>query len=163
MIARILPYPVLSVFLFGMWLLLQGSVAPGTLLMGAIVAIAAGQAMTALEPESVRIKRPWLILRLVGVVVADIIRSNLAVFWIIVTRGRSLRTSGFLEIPLELRNRYGLTALGIIITATPGTVWMEFDAGRGILMIHVLDLVDEQHWIDTIKTRYERLILEILG
>jgi multicomponent K+:H+ antiporter subunit E len=28
-------------------------------------------------------------------------------------------------------------------------------------MIHVLDLVDENEWIRTIKGRYERLLLEI--
>lgn len=163
MIRRIVPYPILSLFLFGMWLLLQGSVAPGTLLMGAIVGLLAGRVMTALEPEGVKINKPWLIPRLFGVVVVDIVRSNLAVAWIIITRGRTLRTSGFLEIPIDMRNRYGLTALSIIITATPGTVWLEFDAAKGRLLIHVLDLVDEQHWIDTIKTRYESLLMEILG
>jgi hypothetical protein len=30
-----------------------------------------------------------------------------------------------------------------------------------ILLIHVLDLVDEQSWIDSIKQRYERPLLEI--
>jgi multicomponent K+:H+ antiporter subunit E len=30
-----------------------------------------------------------------------------------------------------------------------------------LLMIHVLDLIDESVWIDTIKGRYERLLLEI--
>jgi multicomponent K+:H+ antiporter subunit E len=29
------------------------------------------------------------------------------------------------------------------------------------LIIHVLDLVDESDWIRTIKTRYEKLLLEI--
>ena len=28
-------------------------------------------------------------------------------------------------------------------------------------MIHVLDLIDERVWIDTIKNRYERPLLEI--
>jgi multicomponent K+:H+ antiporter subunit E len=28
-------------------------------------------------------------------------------------------------------------------------------------MIHVLDLIDESEWVDTIKGRYERLLLEI--
>jgi multicomponent K+:H+ antiporter subunit E len=28
-------------------------------------------------------------------------------------------------------------------------------------MIHVLDLIDEGEWVQTIKGRYERLLLEI--
>src|SRR3546814_1767457 len=52
-------------------------------------------------------------------------------------------TSGFILLPLDLRNRYGLAVLGIIITATPGTLWMQYDSARSVLLVHVLDLVDE--------------------
>ena len=38
---------------------------------------------------------------------------------------------------------------------------MSFDAATGMLMIHVLDLIDEREWVDTIKHRYERPLLEI--
>ena len=66
-----------------------------------------------------------------------------------------------MNIPLDLRNPYGLAALACIITSTPGTLWVDFDAAKGMLMIHVLDLIDENEWIQTIKGRYERLLLEI--
>lgn len=60
-----------------------------------------------------------------------------------------------------MRNPFGLAALAVIITATPGTVWVDYDAGEGMLTIHVLDLVDEATWIGTIKHRYERRLMEI--
>ena len=60
-----------------------------------------------------------------------------------------------------MRNPYGLAWLACIITSTPGTLWVNFDAQKGSLMIHVLDLVDEGEWIRTIKDRYERHLLEI--
>src|SRR3546814_15568353 len=66
-------------------------------------------------------------------------------------------TSGFILLPLDLRSRYGLAVLGIIITATPGTLWMQYDSARSVLLVHVLDLVDEAAWIRLIKQRYERL------
>ena len=66
-----------------------------------------------------------------------------------------------MNIPLDMRNPYGLAALACIITSTPGTLWVNFDAQKGALMIHVLDLVDEGEWIRTIKGRYERHLLEI--
>ena len=91
----------------------------------------------------------------------DIIRSNVAVGRIILGLGRRQRTSGFVNIPLELRNPYGLAILACIITSTPGTLWVNFDRQRGLLVIHVLDLIDEDDWIRTIKNRYERRLLEI--
>lgn len=159
----LLPFPVLSGFLFLMWLALQQSVSPGNLVLAAAVAVGAGQAMRALEPEPVRFRNPWRIPELVGVVVYDIVRSNLAVAWIALTQGPRLHTSAFMQIPLTLRNRNALAVLSVIITATPGTVWLEYDAEAEELLIHVLDLVDEAAWVETIKNRYERLLLEIFA
>ena len=37
-----------------------------------------------------------------------------------------------MNIPLDLRDPYGLAALACIITSTPGTLWVNFDAATGI-------------------------------
>ena len=36
----------------------------------------------------------------------------------------------------------------MIVTSTPGTAWMDYDAARGRLLLHVFDLVDEDEWRD---------------
>src|SRR3546814_1437123 len=86
----------------------------------------------ALRPEKVRIRFSSAIPRLALIVLTDIIRSNIAVGRIIIARGNRHRTSGFILLPLDLRNRYGLAVLGIIITATPGTLWMQYDSARSV-------------------------------
>jgi multicomponent K+:H+ antiporter subunit E len=92
----------------------------------------------------------------------DIVRSNIAVAWLILTGGRNgLRRSNFIEIPLELRSQGALAILAIILTATPGTAWLEYKPDTGTLLLHVFDLVDEATWRDLIKNRYEALLLEI--
>ncbi len=157
---RLLPYPLMSAFLLGVWLLLNQSVSTGQIVLGCMLALAGGWVMTIVEPPKAKVRRPLAILRLVARVVADIIRSNIAVARIIL--GLAPRpNSGFVQIPLDLSNRPGLAVLAVIITSTPGTVWVDFDSGTGTLIIHVLDLVDEDEWIRTIKHRYERLLLEI--
>jgi multicomponent K+:H+ antiporter subunit E len=159
--ARLLPYPLLSACLLAMWLLLNQTVAVGHVLLGGILAVIGGWTMSALQPPRVRIRRPRAIVRLLFLVLADIVRSNIAVARIVLApRHRSL-TSEFINIPIELRDPHGLAVLAIIITATPGTLWVNFDSANGNVMIHVLDLIDENTWIDTIKGRYERLLLEI--
>ena len=70
---------------------------------------------------------------------------------------------GFVNIPLELRDPYGLAALACIITSTPGTLWVEFDAGEGTLMIHVLDLVDENDWSGRSRAVTNGCLLEIFA
>lgn len=158
---RWLPFPLLSASLFGMWLLLNQTVSAGHILLGGFLALLGGRLMTALQPAIGRVRNPRAIVTLAFLVLADIIRSNIAVARIILGLGHRSVKSGFLNIPMDMRNRYGLAALACIITATPGTLWVQFNPRKGILMIHVLDLIDESVWIETIKGRYERLLLEI--
>jgi multicomponent K+:H+ antiporter subunit E len=158
---HVLPHPLLSLCLLVMWLLLQQSWSPGQIILGSLIAIFAGRAMAALEPERPKIRNIGSIIKLVALVTVDILRSNIAVSRIISQGRHHKQTAGFIMVPLTLRDRLGLTVLACIITATPGSAWLEYDATHGVVLIHVLDLVDEQTWIETIKHRYERLLLEI--
>jgi multicomponent K+:H+ antiporter subunit E len=160
---RLLPFPLISAGLLVLWLLLSGTLSLGQLLLGSAAALVGGWALAALDPPKARLRRPGAIFRLAALVVADIVRSNFAVARIVLGLGRRERTSGFVNIPLELRDPYGLATLAGIITSTPGTLWVGFDAASGTLTIHVLDLVDESEWVRTIKSRYERPLLEIFA
>jgi multicomponent K+:H+ antiporter subunit E len=117
--------------------------------------------MAALRPEKPRIRRPGAALRLAGMVFVDILRSNLAVGRIIVRSREPGVNAGFMTIPLDMRSRHGLAVLSIIITSTPGTIWVNYDSAKGTLLLHVLDLVDETAWLRLIKDRYERQLMEI--
>lgn len=159
---RVLLYPILSLGLFVASILLSASVAPPSLALAVLLALLAPIIMLALGVDRVRVKAPIAIIRLAIDVVGDIVRSNWAVSHIILGRRRHERTSGFIHIPLDLRDRYGLAVLAIIITSTPGTLWVEYESATGRLLLHVLDLVDEETWVRLIKDRYERRLMEIV-
>ena len=156
---RLLPFPLVSAGLLGLWLLLNQALSLGQILLGCMLALAGGWALAVLQLPKARVRRVGAILRLSSLVLADILRSNIAVGRIVLGLGDKQRISGFVNIPLDLRHAYGLAALACIITATPGTLWVSFDGE--VLTIHVLDLIDESEWIRTIKNRYERRLLEI--
>ncbi|WP_312063158.1 Na+/H+ antiporter subunit E [Brevundimonas sp.] len=161
MIRALLPHPLLALGLFATCLLLSGSISAGDVLVALIAALAIPQVMRRLEPDRSGVRSPRAILRLASYVAVDVVRSNYAVATIILGRRKRQRVSGFIHVPLDLRNRYGLAVLAIIVTSTPGTLWVQYDRPSGRLLLHVLDLVEEQEWIDLIKGRYERLLLEI--
>ena len=158
---RWLPHPLLALGLTAMWLLLNQSVSPGQILLGAAFAVLASHGLAALRPEPVRIVSLRPVSRLLFTVAADIVRSNIAVARIVLFGKRGV--SEFVRLPLELGNIHALTVLALIITATPGTMWVQFNRATGILLVHVLDLKDEEEWIRLIKNRYETLLLEIFG
>ncbi len=154
------PHPLLSLGVFVASILLSASLAPPSILLGVVMALAAPQVMRAMRVDPVRVRAPRAIAILAGRVVIEVLRSNIAVAQILIGR-RAERVSGFIHIPLDLKDRYGLAVLAVIISSTPGTLWVEYDRARGRLLMHVLDLVDEDTWVQTIKDRYERLLMEI--
>ena len=159
----LLPYPIASAGLLGLWLLLNQSLSSGHILLGGVVGLVGGWSLERLALPKARLRRPGVVFRLAASVLKDIVRSNIAVARIVLGLNQRTWTSGFVEIPLELRDPYGLAALACIITSTPGTLWADFDPANGVLTIHVLDLVDRSEWIRTIKERYERPLLEIFA
>ena len=159
---RLLPYPLLGLGLMLMWLLLAGFTL-GQFVLSVAVAVLACQALKALGEKSPHIRRWLAIPELTGIVLYDIIRSNMAVSSLLLSIHERPRHSGFITVPIRLRHPSGLAILSIIITSTPGTVWAAYDPERKVFIMHVLDLIDEAAWRQTIKTRYERPLLEIFA
>ncbi len=85
---RWLPFPLMSASLLVMWLLLNQTLSAGHLLLGCILALVGPLAMAALDLPAGRPRRPRAILRLALLVLADIIRSNIAVARIILDPGQ---------------------------------------------------------------------------
>ena len=159
---RWLPYPVLSLALLAMWLLLNESLASAHVLLGIVLALSGGLMLAMLQPPAGRVRRRAIaVIALLWLVFVDIVRSNLAVARIVLHPGSPDRVAGFLTLPLELRHPGALAVFACIITATPGTSWARYDAAHNVVTIHVLDLVDEQEWIRQFKERYEQRLKEI--
>ncbi|MPT48404.1 MAG: Na+/H+ antiporter subunit E [Sphingobium sp.] len=156
---RFVPFPLLSLALFVMWVLLTGF-SPGHVVLGAAVALLVSRVMLLLKPEPATIRFCPAMLKLSWLVLVDIIRSNIAVARIILFRPKN-RRSDFIYLPVQLTSPYALAVLGIIITATPGTLWVQHDPQSKVILIHVLDLVDQDAWITLIQNRYEKLLMEI--
>ncbi|GGE54241.1 Na+/H+ antiporter subunit E [Agaricicola taiwanensis] len=158
--SRVLPYPLLTAGLILMWLLLN-AFTPGHLILGTLLAVPASLAMAQLHPAKPRLHNWRAIARLAGVVIHDIAVSNISVARIMFSGARLPRTSGFVAVTLDLQDPTALALLAWIINNAPGTAWVEYRAATGRLLVHVLDLKDDQDWAEIIKNRYEPLLMEI--
>lgn len=158
---RLIP-PVLLVVLVVMWLVLNSTISLGHVVLGCVLSAFLLIAASRLRPLQPRMRRGYVLIGLILNVFVDIVRSNIGVARVILglVGEREVR-SGFMNVPLDIRDPHGLAALSMIITATPGTVWVDLSADRKTLTIHVLDLVDEDEWIRRIKGRYERPLMEV--
>lgn len=158
--SRWLPFPVISAMLLANWLLLNETISVGHVLLGSALAVAGSWVLVRLDAPALVFRRLWLILSLLLGVAVDMARSNFRVARLIL-KDKHERTPGFVRIELDIRSHYSVAVLACIITATPGTSWVVYEPAGNVLVIHVLDLVDDDDWGDIIKVRYEGLLKEI--
>lgn len=158
---RLLSILLLSSGLLLTWLLLDGTWQIGQIIIGLMLAMLVLLLTARARPAKIYLPRVWPMTFLITHVMLDIVRANWEVAHVILGSQRRRSNSGYLQIPLELRDPYGLAMLACIITATPGTVWAGLSPDGAMLTVHVLDLHDEERWIRTIKDRYEAPLKEI--
>ncbi|HLS41801.1 MAG TPA: Na+/H+ antiporter subunit E [Paenalcaligenes sp.] len=151
----------LPAYLLGLWLLLNNSLSIGNIALGIGLGLFIAFAALPFRPVRAAAKKPLLALKLLGQVWYDIIVSNIDVGRIVWLGSKSGATPGFLDIPLTIKDPHGLAALSCIVSYTPGTVWSGYDEDTNMLTLHILDLKDEQQWLDTIQKRYQNPLIEI--
>jgi len=166
-----LPAPILSLLLFFVWLLLNNSVSVGHIVLAATLAIVIPLATSPFSTKQPLIVKPRLAFRHLMLVLYDIITANVQVAILILGPTKKL-TPGFVKVPLDLTHSMPITILASTVSLTPGTVSAEIypcsesfiegkESEQRFLLIHVLDLKDEQALIKTIKQRYETPLKEI--
>jgi len=157
---RWLPQPRTSLVLLVVWLALNNTVHPAHLLLGGLLA---GIIPLWTSRFAVSATYPTQLLTVVvlsGIVLIDILKSNLDVARLILGREADIQPD-FVWIPLEVTDTYAKTALAGIITMTPGTLSVDFSADGKYLLVHALHVTDKAQLIKDIKARYELPLKEI--
>lgn len=168
---RWLPTPFRSVFLFIVWLLLNNSVSVGHLVLATFFAIFIPLLSFSLRDPQPLILKPGLAFKQLLIVLYDIVVANLQVALLILGPTKKLRPA-FVKIPIELTHNMPITILASCVSLTPGTVSAEVypikeslaeseKPTQRYLLIHVLDLKNEDALIKLIKQRYEAPLKEI--
>ncbi|NBC48796.1 MAG: Na+/H+ antiporter subunit E [Gammaproteobacteria bacterium] len=158
---QLLPHPILTLMLLGLWLLLVNSVSPGQILLGAVLAWSIPLYTARFWTAQIKVRRPFLLLRLAGTILYDILVANVAVAILIVGPRERIRPA-FIRMPLRLQGNVGVSLLANIITLTPGTLSASLSPDRSELIIHALQGDDPDAIIADIRKRYEQPLLDAL-
>lgn len=158
---RLIPAPLLSVCLWVLWLLLNHTLDVGHMVLGAVLGLLIPVLTRGLRPLPVRVRHPLTIVQLALRVVVDTVQSNLQVMRFLLVPSLRRSYSGFVHIPLDVRDPNALAVLAMICCATPGTAWAEVSLDRRTLLLHVLEIHTPEQVIAHIKTRYEAPLMRI--
>lgn len=163
MIRRLIPHPLLTIAMTLMWMLLT-RFSLGHLVLGGSLALFAGWTTHALQPQRPPLRGLRVLPRLLVTIFLDVIRSNVAVARLLLVEGRSSsRESCFLLVPVALHNPAALAVLAMILTATPGTAWVEYVSETGTLVLHIFDGAEREHYGQVINGVYVPMLQEIFG
>jgi len=157
---KIIPHPLLSFVLLLVWLLLNNTVAAGHIVLGAILSILIPWFTSSFWPERVCVKNPITFFKFCAIVLYDIIVANISVAKLILGSNDKLRPTLF-KLPLEIEHPLGISILASTISLTPGTVSCDLSEDKTYLTIHGLSVGDVDEEVATIKTRYEKPLMEV--
>ncbi|MDA7424021.1 Na+/H+ antiporter subunit E [Thalassococcus lentus] len=160
---RILPHPILTLFLTVVWILLQNDFSAGMAVFGLILGIIIPAVTAAWWPDRPRGIKLGKFILYFFLVVWDIIVANVQVAWIVLTRPNSKLRPCWVVVPLELRTPEAIAILAGTITLTPGTVTADLSSEGHSLLVHALDAESPDEVRDQIKDRYERRLKEIFA
>lgn len=161
LIKRWLPHPMATALLLLLWLFMT-EFSVGQLLLGSVLAVVISVVTNPFWLDHAPVKKPGKMLRYLGRLLVDIFRSNVVVALQILLRPRQLKPA-FITYPLTLTDDFAVTLLASTVSLTPGTVSAHYNREEGTLLIHCLNLHDEQAQIDSIRQRYEQPLQEIFN
>lgn len=155
-----LPFPLRSLTLMLLWLLLNQTVHPAHLLLGAVIGLAVPPMLASLWPRDTVMRRPLVALRLLGVFLRDVVVANVEVARRILGPEAAIH-SRFVWMPLTIESQQGKAVLAAMVTMTPGTLSVDITEDGRWLLVHAFNLDDEQALIAEIRQRYEAPLREI--
>lgn len=136
----------LTIWFVLLWLMLWADVSVANvlsgLLLGAVVVLVTRRIATATDDATVRLA-PVAVVVFAGHVLWQLVRSNLALAWEIVTPTNSIAT-GTVDVPLRSPSPIVAMAVSNVVTLTPGTVTVGISMEPPTLTIGVLHLHDPE-------------------
>jgi multicomponent Na+:H+ antiporter subunit E len=91
----------------------------------------------------------------------ELIKANLQVAYDVITP-KFYMQPGIVKIPLDATTDLEITLLANLITLTPGTLSLDVSDDKKVLYVHAMYIKDKDQFIQSVKTGFERRLLEIL-
>lgn len=154
-------HPVLSLLLGVSWLAMSHSLALVHILSAVLIGLIIPKLVGPFMPAADRLHWPSAI-RLVGVVLWDIVVSNITVARLVLGP-MDKPTPLWVPVPLATRHPRVNALFASIITTTPGTVSCVVDEQQGVIWVHALNGDDPVAMAQDMKQRYEAPLLQALG
>jgi multisubunit Na+/H+ antiporter MnhE subunit len=160
-VTRWLRHPIYTAVLALTWMVLHERFTPADFLIGYVVAAVIVYVHRDFWTERVRVRRLGTAVRLAAAFLREVVIANVQVAWIVVQPRLRIRPA-FIVLPLALDDDLLITALGNMITLTPGTLTVDVAPDRSALYVHCLSAADVEAVRAQIKRQFEGPLKEAI-
>ena len=143
------------------WATVSGEYSATTLLTGYVAGFLALWAFADVYSGTRYHHRVFATAQLILFFLWDLLSSNVQVAWAVLRqhhRGRSR----FVEMPLDVESDFGVMLVANLITLTPGTLSVDVDEERRMLLVHAMFADDPEEVVTGLKDGIERRVIEVL-
>lgn len=67
-----------------------------------------------------------------------------------------------IKVPLTVESDLAITILATMVSVTPGTLVMDISDDKKVMYVHVMHVKDKQDFIDEVKNKFEKRLMEVL-
>lgn len=106
-------------------------------------------------------RRAWRLVVLVLYFLMQVIQANLRVAYDVITPTHRMR-AGIIALPLDVRTDGEITLLATMINLTPGTLVLGMTEDRKTLYVHAMYISDPDQEKRSLKSGFERRLLEVM-
>ncbi len=151
---------LLNFFLAGVWMFITDSFTTAGFIIGYLVGLLLIVMMRRFFSTRMYLHRVWAVIFLFFLFLKELVLSSFAVFKLVIQPKLDIKPAIF-ELETDLEQDWEITLLSALITLTPGTLVVGISDDQKKLYIHAIDFEDIDEAVSSIKTTFERAILEV--
>lgn len=151
---------LLNIFLAFIWMFFKVSFDPVTFFVGFFFGLVLIFSFRRFFQSRFYIWRVVAVLNLGFIFIKELILSNIAVLKVVLKPKLDIHP-GIFALPTVLEKDWEITILANLITLTPGTLVVDVSEDNKTLYVHAIDIEDAEDSIQSIKSSFEKAIMEV--
>lgn len=144
------------------WVFLQNEFTGQNFAVGYLVGAAFSFFLSRNTGEKFYLRRVVAALELLVVFLYELVVANVKVAYLVLHPKLPVRP-GLIKVPLAVTSDSQITMFARMVTMTPGTIFVDVSPDQKYAYVHVLDLDDPGRLRDSLKSGFERRILEVMS
>jgi multicomponent Na+:H+ antiporter subunit E len=151
---------LLNVVLAFLWMFIKVSYDPISFIKGFIFGLLIIFVLRRSFGSRFYLFRLWSFIKLVFIFIKELILSNIAIVKVVLKPKLDMSPAIF-AMDTELTKDWQITLLSSLITLTPGTLVIDVSEDNKTLFIHAMNIGEVEDEINSIKSSFEKAILEV--